>query len=156
MSRCMQEDPRRRFVLGFTSENSSMKLWFCDRSQVIVSEPFNFITVSSRALLDVSPSRPLSNSPSKEHAPFVHLILSCLYARPEHLGWDPTMIPLSDGRNYDITVLSDDRGPRVYRTLSLLSGSVSNGLRSKGTRVWKVVLLEGGRPTGALIALKDV
>ena len=46
MSRCMSEDPRRRFVYGFTFEDMNMRLWYADRAQLIVSEPFNFILVS--------------------------------------------------------------------------------------------------------------
>lgn len=42
----MQKDPCRRFTLGFTIENTRMSFWFSDRSQILVSEPFNFITVS--------------------------------------------------------------------------------------------------------------
>lgn len=42
----METDPRRRFTLGFTIENTRMRFWFSDRSQILVSEPFNFITVS--------------------------------------------------------------------------------------------------------------
>lgn len=45
MTRCMQVDPRRRFVLGFTIENATMTLWFLDRVQLVISTPFNFLTV---------------------------------------------------------------------------------------------------------------
>ena len=37
MSRVMQADPRRRFVFGFTMENTNMRLWFCDRAQIVMS-----------------------------------------------------------------------------------------------------------------------
>lgn len=42
---CMRRDPSRRFTFGFTVEDASMKLWYCDRSQIVVSEPFDFIEV---------------------------------------------------------------------------------------------------------------
>lgn len=44
----MRYDPRRRFAFGFTIENYGMRLWFRDRSQIIVSRRFNFITVRPR------------------------------------------------------------------------------------------------------------
>ncbi len=46
MFNCMYQDPRRRFTYGYTIEDTSMKLWFCDRSQLLVSTPYDFITVS--------------------------------------------------------------------------------------------------------------
>ena len=48
MIRGMQ-DMRRRFMFGWTIENSRMEFWFCDRSQVLISSAMDWITVSSRA-----------------------------------------------------------------------------------------------------------
>ena len=45
MNYIMQEDARRRFVYGFTIENVSMRLWFCSRSEVLVTKDFNFMKV---------------------------------------------------------------------------------------------------------------
>lgn len=42
----LREDPRRRFALAYTIEDAEMRLWFCNRSEMLVSTPFNFITVS--------------------------------------------------------------------------------------------------------------
>lgn len=47
MNNCMRLDPLRRFTFGITIENASMRFWFCDRSVLVVSEKFDFITVSS-------------------------------------------------------------------------------------------------------------
>lgn len=41
----MGEDLRRRFIYGLTIENTTARLWFSDRSQVIVSSSFNFTVV---------------------------------------------------------------------------------------------------------------
>jgi hypothetical protein len=41
----MREDPRRRFVFGLTIENTTVRLWFCSRSDALVSLPFNFVKV---------------------------------------------------------------------------------------------------------------
>ena len=38
-------DPRRRFVIGVTIENTEMRLWFLSRTTPVVSEVFNFTTV---------------------------------------------------------------------------------------------------------------
>lgn len=94
--------------------------------------------------------------PPQNITPFIHLIVSCLNAMPEQIGQDLTMWPLSDGQNYDIKVQSSDGSSRTYRTLELLSKPSVANLRSKGSRVWKAVLLEHGQPVGAPVALKDV
>ena len=46
MANCIAKDPRRRFVYAFSIENTDMRLWFCDRSKILVSETHNFILVS--------------------------------------------------------------------------------------------------------------
>ena len=48
MNHVMREDVRRRFTFGYTMENTQMRLWFASRSDILVSEPFNFIVVSDR------------------------------------------------------------------------------------------------------------
>lgn len=48
-------DPRRRFVYGYSVENTDMRLWFCDRTQLVVSELFNFATVRTSGLLKHGP-----------------------------------------------------------------------------------------------------
>ena len=42
---CAMQDVRRRFMFGFTIENTGMELWFCDRTQVVVSSAMDWITV---------------------------------------------------------------------------------------------------------------
>ncbi|KAJ3555677.1 hypothetical protein NM688_g2444 [Phlebia brevispora] len=59
MSRCMHQDARRRFVYGFTAEDSTMRLWYCDRKQIICSESFDLLLRSD----DHS-----SNSPSRSRS----------------------------------------------------------------------------------------
>ena len=46
MAHCMRKDPRRRFTYAFTIEDTRMRLWYCDRAHFVVTEPFNFISVS--------------------------------------------------------------------------------------------------------------
>lgn len=160
MAKCLREDPRRRFVYGFTIENTSMRLWFCDRAQLLVSEPFNFILVRV-ITCPSSPSVCLTSLPflvvpCQEHQHVVHFSLAAMYADPARLGWDPTMLPLRDGRNFDVTVRSDDGARAVYRTLDLISDTGAQVPFSRGTRVWKAVLLEDGKEHGEPVVLKDV
>lgn len=53
MYHTLREDPRRRFTYGFTIENYTMRIWFGGRTDIFVSTPFNFMTVSiaSRGLV---------------------------------------------------------------------------------------------------------
>ena len=37
----MHKDPCRRFVLGATIEDTSVRLWFCNRAMIIASEQFD-------------------------------------------------------------------------------------------------------------------
>jgi hypothetical protein len=41
----MQDDLRHRASFGMTIENCMTRVWFCCRSLVVVSEPFDFIDV---------------------------------------------------------------------------------------------------------------
>ena len=43
----MRNDPSRRFAFGITIENTEMRVWFCCRSVVLVSEVFDVLKVSS-------------------------------------------------------------------------------------------------------------
>ncbi|KAF7797922.1 hypothetical protein EIP86_009129 [Pleurotus ostreatoroseus] len=133
MHMCMQNDPRRRFLHSFTIENKRMRLWFCDRTRILVSEPFEFIT---------------------NHRPLVRFILSVAYASAEDIGLDPTMVQSRDGQSYDIALFSQDGDLRTYRTCGRLS-STGRALQSRVTRVWKAVRVEDGQEVGEPVVLKD-
>lgn len=85
----------------------------------------------------------------------IHFFLALAYAQTCQLGWDKTMTPLEDGRNFDIRVDSLDGTQRIYRTLQLLSQPRLDDLRGKGTRVWKAILLDNGTACGDPVVLKD-
>ena len=51
MYHIMREDARRRFVFGVTIEGDQMRLWYCDRSDVLASAPLNWFEVSTLASL---------------------------------------------------------------------------------------------------------
>ena len=70
----MQEDPRRRFVYAFTIENTTMRVWLCDRSEVLVSEPFDFMRVSPRLAGDVRLYVSFY-AMSQDHEKFAHFFL---------------------------------------------------------------------------------
>ncbi|KAJ3521814.1 hypothetical protein NM688_g8969 [Phlebia brevispora] len=133
MHHCMKKDARRRFVYAFTINNATIRLWFCDRSQILVTEPFKFIT---------------------DHHTLVHFFLSVMYASSSDLGLDSTMTLSEDGRHYDIKLCSSDHA-RTYRTLKLLS-PLEFYLLSKATRVWKAVRVEEGKEVGPPVVLKDM
>lgn len=65
------------------------------------------------------------------------------------------MIPLPDGRNFDIPVRSEDGQTRTYRTQSILSSVGSRNRLGKGTKVWKAVRIENGEEIGPPVVLKD-
>lgn len=46
MNQTLRNDPCRRFTFGFTIEGSSMRIWFCSRAEILVCQPFDFISVS--------------------------------------------------------------------------------------------------------------
>ena len=45
MQHIMHNDPRRRATFGMTIENFMIRIWFCCRSTVVVSERFDFMAV---------------------------------------------------------------------------------------------------------------
>ncbi|KAF7794455.1 hypothetical protein EIP86_005589 [Pleurotus ostreatoroseus] len=133
MERCFARDPRRRQLYAFTIENTGMSFWFCDRSEVSFTQPFNFIT---------------------NPRPFVHFVLALLYAHPSNYGLDPTVTPVTgSNEQYDIVVHVQDGPSRTFRTLKPLCKKET--LLGKGTSVWKVVEIHNGRENGPPMVLKD-
>ena len=49
MRNCLFRDVRRRFTFAFTVEDTQMRFWYCDRSVLVVTESFEFATVSSES-----------------------------------------------------------------------------------------------------------
>ncbi|KAI0086085.1 hypothetical protein BDY19DRAFT_996268 [Irpex rosettiformis] len=136
MYQVMKEDPRRRFVFGFTIENTQMRVWLMSRAEVIVSQPFNFIT---------------------DHAKFIHFVLSQVYAKPHELGIDTNMTVVK-GKGDDSTLVYDivlhhdpveggreEADPIVVRTVYLINDDGVKYPLGRGTRVWRVDRLVHGR-----------
>ena len=96
----------------------------------------------------------------KEPNLLIRFFVSVMYAKPEQLGWDPTMrLVTIDRRNlqYDITVSDKDHTePLVYRTMRLISNVGACTIRGRGTRVWEVQRVgPDGKPDGQSRVLKD-
>ncbi|GJE97411.1 hypothetical protein PsYK624_136280 [Phanerochaete sordida] len=136
MDHLMREDPRRRFVYGFTIEDNKMRMWFTSRSEAFASYYFDW-----------------HQHPEK----VIKFFLPLLFASEEDLGWDTTIKRHSPRTvegpaiQYDIEV-----GDTVYRTQRLISDAGAQLLRGRGTRVWEVRELKDGEETGPSLVLKDV
>ncbi|KAI0086022.1 hypothetical protein BDY19DRAFT_996208 [Irpex rosettiformis] len=148
-SHIMRDDHRRRFVIGYTIENMTMRLWFCSRKDIIVTRPFDFF---------------------QDHTTLAHFFLSQMYAKRHQLGYDTTIRPPSDVQlrvknQWDIMVhyVDDDEegagaGSKrkrtrsrtrkqeiTFRTTDLISSIGAEGVRGRGTRVWQGQTLVNGQ-----------
>ncbi|KAI0345467.1 hypothetical protein BDW22DRAFT_877798 [Trametopsis cervina] len=144
----MREDPGRRFVVGYTIEDTDMRLWFGSRSEILVSEEFDFI---------------------ENYESLVHFFVSQMYATPQQLGFDTTMQPAADlearrKNRYDIAVHYTDPenpdGPKKsisYRTVEggLLSSIGAEAIKSRGTRVWHAQEIVKGGVKPEKVVIKD-
>ncbi|GJE95027.1 hypothetical protein PsYK624_112060 [Phanerochaete sordida] len=137
LTHLLREDPRRRFVLGFSIEDTRLRLWFMSRSDIFVSFPEPDFTTAIERL--------------------VSLFLRLIWAAPHELGIDETIahMPGPDehgGIQYEIQV-----GNEWYRTKRLISAIGAESPRGRGTRVWEVRQLDkrGGTEIGPSLVLKD-
>ncbi|EKM54135.1 uncharacterized protein PHACADRAFT_209951 [Phanerochaete carnosa HHB-10118-sp] len=136
----MREDPRRRFVYGFTIEDVNMRLWFCSRSDVIVSKPFDFM---------------------KNHVATMNFILSICYASYAQLGWDETItfVKRTSRKPYSflkIAVRNLDGTATYYHTKRVISNIGTDAVRGRGTRVWEVRRLDDrGKELPTPLVLRD-
>ncbi|KAJ7135386.1 hypothetical protein C8R43DRAFT_1020821 [Mycena crocata] len=126
----LSNDPARRFVLGFTIEDTCMRIWFMSRSQIMASETFDFIS-TPRELIKAA--------------------VTFSFADKEDLGFDSTIIQFKRERNqiqYKIQL-----NGVTYVTIRPLSDYRADALRGRATRVW-LVHVEG--EPGVRYVLKDV
>ncbi|KAI6038241.1 hypothetical protein EDC04DRAFT_3113831 [Pisolithus marmoratus] len=115
----MRSDPCRRATFGVTIENTSMRFWFTCRAVMLVSESFNFLTVSKH---------------------LIYFFSSLAFANDHELGWDPTIrrVCVEGKPQYDITVHTDDGEKLVYQTTRIISDYNADALRGRGTRIFEV------------------
>ena len=81
----MRNDPCHRFAFGFTMENTTTMMWFCCRTAVVVSEPFDLFDVSAfRLVISVSYVR-------QDRDTVIRTFASLAFASNKDLGYDPTI-----------------------------------------------------------------
>ncbi|GJE89550.1 hypothetical protein PsYK624_056530 [Phanerochaete sordida] len=143
LSIVMREDPCRRAAWGFTIENTTVHLWYCDRSQIISSTGFDLF---------------------EDQKLFVQFLLSIIFTDPSGLGWDPTIrrietpVDPAEGREcqYEITVHNTVAGqPIRYRTLDILFHAAADGILGRGTRVWSAYRVGTQASPSNTVAVKD-
>ncbi|CAE6532644.1 unnamed protein product [Rhizoctonia solani] len=142
MHHIMRNDPRRRYVHGLTCEDTKARLWFNNRSDVVVSQEFDI---------------------NKDWKHLVRIFLSIIMAPLVDLGYDLDVVEVAPPHDensepsYDITIRNPDtEQENVYRTIGIISDVGADSAIGRGTRVWKVQRLENGLPVGPIYALKDV
>ncbi|KAI0054374.1 hypothetical protein BV25DRAFT_1778958, partial [Artomyces pyxidatus] len=113
-------DPCRRFVIGMTVENTSVRIWFCCRAAVLVSRAIDF---------------------NLHFSYFVRFIASLTFASEAEIGWDPTVERTALEANqfvYRITVHnSQTKKETIYITDKILSDFGAEAMRGRGTRVFR-------------------
>lgn len=87
-----------------------------------------------------------------------HIFLSLLYAAPYQLGWDPSInaVETESSLQYDYNMENPDGSRSTFRTVELLSSGRRAAVFGGGTRVWKVLRIDGTVPVGEPMVLKDV
>ncbi|CAE6527898.1 unnamed protein product [Rhizoctonia solani] len=141
MQHAMRGDPRRRYMHGFTCENTKARLWYNDRCDVVASEEFDI---------------------NEDWRYLVRIILSILLATDAELGYDPSVVthsPDNPGSEpvYDITIYnSNTKDPTVYRTIEIISDVGADSMVGRGTRVWSAQKVENGEPVGSVYVLKSI
>ncbi|KAJ3763536.1 hypothetical protein EV360DRAFT_33428 [Lentinula raphanica] len=117
MQQVLALDPCRRFTLGATIENRTMRLWFLSRATLLKTKPFDFI---------------------KDRHQLVHYFLSLAFSSTTDMGWDPTMefshYDRNKRRQYKIKV-----NGQIFTTVDVLSDVSADSPLGRATRVWKVL-----------------
>ncbi|CAE7187839.1 unnamed protein product [Rhizoctonia solani] len=137
----MRTDARRRFVHGLTCENTTGRLWYGDRSDIVASEEFDI---------------------NKDWRCLVRIILSTVLAREDQLGYDPSVVARFFDNSklepvYDITIYnSKTKDTAIYRTIDVISDAGADNSVGRGTRVWSTQEMKDGKPVGPVYVLKGI
>ncbi|KAG7089184.1 hypothetical protein E1B28_010886 [Marasmius oreades] len=146
MHEVMHNDPRRRFVFGLTIANTTIRLWFQNRTTLVASHPFHLHT---------------------DWRKLVHILIALGTADRKALGYDDTMVLRGcdeDGEDiFDISVFEQGENdtyasePRIttYRTVERIKDYTADVLTGRATRVWKVRKVVNGQMDGPELVLKD-
>ena len=124
---------------------------------MLVSSYFDFTTVSSFL------ARKDTNLITRQdYRTLFRFLVSCMFADPAALGFDPTMTCLQspnsdDSRTvqYDVLVRGADGGVQTYRTFGVLYDGGGDALVGRCTRVWKARRVDHSDVVGEPVALKD-
>ncbi|KAF8878678.1 hypothetical protein CPB84DRAFT_1793973 [Gymnopilus junonius] len=139
----MSVDPRRRFAFGVTVENTQMRIWFCCRQVVLVSERFDFL---------------------RDHGKFIHVVVSLCFASPNDLGFDNTVKlkyeRCKDDFQFEMTVRVHDQigheQMEAYQTLETISDYAADALCGRATRTFKAKKANSQGAEEDIIVIKDV
>ncbi|KAJ6511302.1 hypothetical protein C8R47DRAFT_729780 [Mycena vitilis] len=110
----LANDPARRHVFGFTTENSSMTIWFMSRSHILASEPLDFISSPRELIRAVS-------------------TFSC--ASAEQLGFDSTISQYKKNKTVQYKIVLNGI---TYMTIRPLADHRADKIQGRATRVWLV------------------
>ena len=147
----MRSDPCRRSTLGVTIESANTRLWFTCRSVTMVSEPFDFIKVSSPLLLITD----ILSVNEQDTSQLIRFFCSVAFAADHELGWDPSIqrMEVVDGHvQYEIA-LDSANGSSVYVTTCIIAEFGAKAMIGRATRVFKGYLK--GDPDKTPVAIKD-
>ncbi|KAN0133825.1 hypothetical protein V8E53_008549 [Lactarius tabidus] len=114
MHHIMAVDARRRFIFGITFDNTSLRLWYANRSMLVSSAPLDITKGKQR---------------------FIQIVLSFAFASDVDMGWDPSveLLRCAEGTFYYIAV-SDTQ----FNTLKVLQDHGTDCLLSRAARTLKV------------------
>ena len=147
----MRSDPCRRSTLGVTIEGANTRVWFTCRSVTMVSEPFDFIKVSSPLLLIAD----IFSVNEQDTSQLIRFFCSVAFAADHELGWDPSIqrMQVVDGHvQYEIA-LDSANGSSVYVTTCIIAEFGAKAMIGRATRVFKGYLK--GDPDKTPVAIKD-
>ena len=147
----MRSDPCRRSTLGVTIEGANTRLWFTCRSVTMVSEPFDFIKVSSPLLLITD----ILSVNEQDTSQLIRFFCSVAFAADHELGWDPSIqrMKVVDGHvQYEIA-LDSANGSSVYVTTCIIAEFGAKAMIGRATRVFKGYCK--GDPDKTPVAIKD-
>ncbi|KAI0084507.1 hypothetical protein BDY19DRAFT_524479 [Irpex rosettiformis] len=131
----MREDDSRRFVIGYTIENTDMRLWF--------GSPYFFLA------LMFARAHELGYDPTMQPA---------RDGKRWSNQWDITVHYVPEGDDDHLSGPIDESKLRtvVLRTQKLESNIGAEAMRSRGTRVWQARILgPNGRLGDRTVAIKD-
>ncbi|KAG6822857.1 hypothetical protein H0H92_012344, partial [Tricholoma furcatifolium] len=121
-------DPRRRFLFGFTIDDADVRLWYFGRGHISCSEPFNL----------------------RKNDFFLRFILFILFATPAELGFDPTVkrrrLPALLSSSFAVFIRTSSRATRVWIVRKVTSPSDAVDTLSEACYVLKDAWIDDDAP----------